>query len=74
MDHEPSLKELRGLELELLPGGAVRIGHPRHGKARDDYADAIALAVSEASNCMNTASQLVGAPPEILKIYSGYNL
>jgi hypothetical protein len=47
LDHEPSLRELRGLELELLPGGAVRIGHPGHGKARDDYADAIALAVSE---------------------------
>ena len=47
LDHERSLKELRGLELELLPGGAVRIGHPRHGKARDDYADSMALAVNE---------------------------
>nr|BDD44417.1 hypothetical protein 2 [Pseudomonadaceae bacterium]BDD44423.1 hypothetical protein 7 [Pseudomonadaceae bacterium] len=47
LDHEDSLKELRGLELENLPGGTVRIGHAGHGRARDDYADAIALAVSE---------------------------
>ncbi len=47
LDHEPSLRELRGLELELLPGGAMRIGHPGHGRARDDYADAIALAANE---------------------------
>jgi hypothetical protein len=48
LDHEASLKELRGLELELLPGGSIRVGHAGHGKALDDYADAMALAVSEA--------------------------
>lgn len=46
LDHRDSLRELRGLELENLPGGGTRIGHPRHG--HDDYADAMALAVSEA--------------------------
>ena len=48
LDHPASLRELRGLELERLPGGAIRIGHAGHGKASDDYADAMALAVSEA--------------------------
>jgi hypothetical protein len=46
LDHEPSLRELRALQLERLPGGTMRIGHSAHG--RDDFADAIALAVSEA--------------------------
>ena len=69
LDHKSSLKELRGLELELLPGGAVRIGHSRHGKARDDYADAIALAVSEATRYKRLASLIVGAAPQILKAY-----
>jgi hypothetical protein len=47
------LRELRALELENLPGGGTRIGHPRHG--RDDYADAIALAVSEARGGLEAA-------------------
>ncbi|MFH1833382.1 MAG: hypothetical protein ABH877_00035, partial [bacterium] len=46
LDHKDSLRELRGLEVELLPGGAVRIRHGSSG--HDDYADAIALAVREA--------------------------
>ena len=49
LDHPDSLKELRGLELENLPGGSIRIGHARHVRSHDDYADAMALAVSEAS-------------------------
>ena len=69
LDHKSSLGELRGLELELLPGGALRIGHSRHGKARDDYADAIALAVSEATRYRRLASQLVVAAPEIITVY-----
>ena len=48
LDHQESLKELRGLELENLPGGSIRIGHAKHGRAHDDYADSMALAVSEA--------------------------
>jgi len=46
LDHEDSLKELRGLQVELLPGGATKVGHAGYGKAKDDYADAIALLVS----------------------------
>jgi hypothetical protein len=46
LDHVESQRELRALEIENLPGGGTRIGHPRHGP--DDYADAMALAVSEA--------------------------
>jgi hypothetical protein len=46
LDHKDSLRELRGLEVQLLPGGAVRIRHGSSG--HDDYADAIALAVREA--------------------------
>jgi hypothetical protein len=46
LDHGDSLRELRALEIESLPGGGTRIGHPRNG--HDDYADALALAVSEA--------------------------
>ena len=48
LDHEPSLKELRSLELQSLPAGGTRIGHAGHGRVHDDYADAIALAVSKA--------------------------
>lgn len=55
LDHEASLKELRGLELENLPGGGIRIGHGRHSRGHDDYADAIALAVSEASTFLEAA-------------------
>lgn len=47
LDHEQSLRELRGLQLELLPGGGTRIGHAGHGKARDDFADAMALVISQ---------------------------
>ncbi len=47
LDHPESLKELRALELEALPGGTSRVGHPHRTGARDDFADAIALAVAE---------------------------
>ena len=47
LDHPTSLKELRSLEIHLLPGGHPRIGHPSRGGLHDDYADAIALAVSK---------------------------
>jgi len=46
LDHRESLSELRGLEIELLPAGASRIGHGSGG--HDDYADALALAVFQA--------------------------
>ena len=55
LDHEDSLRELRGLQLELLPGGSTRVGHAGYGKARDDYADAIALVVSECRNQLQAA-------------------
>jgi hypothetical protein len=44
LDHPESLKELRQLEVELMPGGLVRVGHPTRAGAHDDYADVIALA------------------------------
>ncbi len=47
LDHKDSLRELRGLEVELLPGGNARIGHGRQG--HDDYADSLALAVHQLS-------------------------
>ena len=50
LDHPASLKELRSLEIHLLPGGHPRIGHPSRGGLHDDYADAIALAVSKTMN------------------------
>jgi hypothetical protein len=46
LDHRESLRELRALEVQLLPGGHPRVGHPNRGGIHDDYADAIALAVS----------------------------
>lgn len=72
LDHEASLRELRALELENLPGGGLRIGHPRHG--HDDFADAIALAVSEASLrgapafCMSASG-----PLEAIKMWADYD-
>jgi hypothetical protein len=62
LDHKDSLRELRGLELELLPTGTVRIGHAGHGKARDDYADAIALATSHSRWQLEAAC--LGPPDE----------
>ena len=50
LDHRDSLKELRSLEIHNLPGGHPRIGHPSRGGLHDDYADAIALAVSKMMN------------------------
>jgi len=47
LDHKESLRELRGLEVELLPGGRPRIGHANRSGAHDDYAAAIALAVGK---------------------------
>ena len=46
LDHKESLREMRGLEVELLPGGNARIGHGRRG--HDDFADVIALVAKEA--------------------------
>lgn len=50
LDHPTSVRELRGLEVENLPGGSMRVRHARHARAHDDYADAIALAVFEAKD------------------------
>ena len=61
LDNEALLKELRGLEVELLPGGSIRIGHGRSGRTHDDYADALALAVSEARDyCVMEMGKAVG--------------
>jgi len=74
LDHDLSLRELRGLEVELLPGGSMRVGHAGYSKARDDYADAIALAVSEAQGyleafCMGVA----GGDMECVKLFGDYS-
>lgn len=72
LEHEPSLRELRALELENLPGGGIHIGHPRHG--HDDFADAMALAVSEAimrgapAWCMSSSE-----PLEAIKLWADYD-
>ncbi len=67
LDHETSLRELRGLQLERLAGGALRIGHAGHGKARDDYADAIALTISECSTYLEAVD--VGMSAGMLESY-----
>lgn len=48
LEHPELLKELRQLELERLPGGSIRIGHPNRAGAHDDYADVVALATKHA--------------------------
>lgn len=73
LDHEPSLRELRGLELEMLPGGAMKIGHPGHGKARDDFADVIALAASEARSYLPAACASSEGILDSLKLYADYD-
>ena len=55
LDHPTSIRELRGLEVENLPGGSIRVRHARHTRAHDDYADAIALAVFEAKGHLEAA-------------------
>jgi len=47
LDHAESLRELRGLEVELMPGGQTRVGHAHRASAHDDFATAIALAAFE---------------------------
>ncbi len=75
LDHEDSLKELRGLELENLPGGGIRIGHARHSRGHDDYADAVALAVSEAGQYLEAAcSGLLGEDRDSYKLLADYTL
>ena len=74
LDHETSLRELRGLQLERLAGGALRIGHAGHGKARDDYADAIALAISECSTYLEAADVGMSAGwTESYKLHADYD-
>lgn len=70
LDHEPSLKELRGLELEHLPGGNIRIGHGRRSGGHDDYADAMALAVSEASQYMEPFNAMSAGRLECFKFFA----
>jgi hypothetical protein len=74
LDHRDSLRELRGLELENLPGGGIRIGHARHVRSHDDYADAMALAVSEASQYIEAASPLAAGERESYKLLADYRL
>ena len=75
LDHDRSLKELRGLELEQLPGGSIRVGHGRHSRGHDDYADAIALAVSEAGQYLEAACcGYLGEERESYKLLADYNL
>ena len=74
LDHRESLKELRGLELEQLPGGGIRIGHARHSRGHDDYADAIALAVSEASQYVEPACGYAYGELESLKLFADYDM
>jgi hypothetical protein len=74
LDHRDSLRELRGLELENLPGGGIRIGHARHVRSHDDYADAIALAVSEASQYIEPACGYAEGELESIKLYADYRL
>jgi hypothetical protein len=72
LDHEPSLRELRALELENLPGGGIRIGHPRHG--HDDFADAMALAVSEASQYLEPACGMAAGEFVTVRLMADYGL
>jgi len=74
LDHPDSLKELRGLELENLPGGGIRIGHARHVRSHDDYADAMALAVSEASTYLEPAMGMSSGEFESYKLLADYRL
>ncbi len=72
LDHKAALRELRALELENLPGGGIRIGHPRHG--HDDFADAIALAVSEASQHVAAAwGGMAAGELESVKLRGNYD-
>ena len=72
LDHKAALHELRALELENLPGGGIRIGHPRHG--HDDFADAIALAVSEASQHVAAAwGGMAAGELESVKLWGNYD-
>ena len=66
------MRELRPLELENLQGGGIRIGHPRHG--HDDFADAIALAVSEASQHVAAAwGGMAAGELESVKVFGNYD-
>jgi len=74
LDHQESLRELRGLELEHLPGGSIRISHARYVRSHDDFADAIALAVSEAAQYMEPFSAMLGEERESFKLMADYRL
>ena len=74
LDHPASLKELRHLELENLPGGGIRIGHGRHVNRHDDFADALALAVSEAATYLAPACGYAAGESEAYKLLADYRL
>jgi hypothetical protein len=65
-DHPQLIKELRALEVEALPGGQSRIGHPRRTGAHDDYACAVALAAWETRQAWRGTTRPIMSPDEIV--------
>ena len=59
----------RGLEVELLPGGSIRIGHGRSSRTHDDYADALALAVSEARDYIEVGGAMATGVRDSYKLH-----
>ena len=51
LDHEIMLSEIKQLQVEQKPTGAIKIGHPPGG--RDDCADALAIAAHIATSTTN---------------------
>jgi len=56
-----------------LPGGGIRIGHGRHSRGHDDFADAMALVVSEASNYVEWGEGYAVGELEAVKLFGDYS-
>lgn len=59
LDHRESLREIRALEIEHLPGGQFRVGHPNRAGVRDNLAIVIALVLQEAASYVEAGEVVV---------------
>jgi hypothetical protein len=58
LDHPEMIKELKNLERRPRPGGRTVVDHPDYGRAHDDHANSLALAVGVAMRSVEAGQEL----------------
>jgi hypothetical protein len=69
LDHPALVRELRGLEKRLKPGGRATVDHPQAG--HDDHANALALAATMATQRLGDSGVTIGAPDPTARAFDG---